>query len=142
VIFRFHAGSRRTDTYKIKNDRDNWEQWSDAELIQRWEGGDFNYEHFKDESNAQRLQLAYFSYYPDVEPQPINKIVFVSAQVGAGWYKTPKEVPSWNRLVPKSTPATLTDPSKDALPKNNISQSEFAEHLRSLPRLTQYLAIL
>jgi hypothetical protein len=74
-----------TNAQQVEKDRDNWKEWPQAVLIQRWETGDFNYKHFKDTDNAKLLRQAYKTCAPDAEPRSVSRIMRVSAQVGAGW---------------------------------------------------------
>ncbi|KAE9380404.1 hypothetical protein N431DRAFT_522491 [Stipitochalara longipes BDJ] len=96
---------------KVSEERASWKEWPQAELIRRWEIGDFNYEHFKDTENALILRHAYKACVPDAEPRSVSRIMRVSAQVAAGWYKTPLEAPHCNPpremaeiVSPKATP--------------------------------------
>ncbi|KAH8803888.1 hypothetical protein F5882DRAFT_513939 [Hyaloscypha sp. PMI_1271] len=114
---------------EIEKDRDNWKHWAPAELIRRWETGNFDYKHFKDTENAKLLRQAYKICSPEAEPRSVSRIMRVSAQVGAGWYKTPLEAPhcdphreksdaaSAAATPVKATPAKKVTPAKTVPPK-------------------------
>lgn len=76
------------------------------------------------------------SFTSTVAPQPLSKILFLSPQVGADWYKSPKEVPSWNITSPEPREGTPAEPIKDVIPKNTIPENEMVSN-KSLPTLCQ-----
>jgi hypothetical protein len=88
-----------TNTHKVEKDRDNWKHWAPAELIRRWETGNFDYKHFKDTENAKLLRQAYKICSPEAEPRSVSRIMRVSAQVGAGWYVGANSFPSLGSLI-------------------------------------------
>jgi hypothetical protein len=114
---------RCTDGHKVSREKANWKEWPQAELIRQWETGDFDYEHFKDTDNALVLRYAYKACMPNAEPRSVSRIMRVSAQVAAGWYKTPLEAPHCNpprdksdEASPKATPLKKT-PAKETATK-------------------------
>jgi hypothetical protein len=120
---------RCTDGYKVSREKANWKEWPQAELIRRWETGDFDYEHFKDTDNALVLRYAYKACMPNAEPRSVSRIMRVSAQVAAGWYKTPLEAPHCNpprdksdEASPKATPLKKT-PAKETATKTATAKT-------------------
>jgi hypothetical protein len=74
-----------------------------------------NYELFKDEDNARRLQIAYFSSVEKVTPGSLQTLMHLSAEVAAGWYKMPTESPRWNSVPRMRSPAPPAEPNKDTI---------------------------
>jgi hypothetical protein len=55
----------------------------------------------------------------------VSSILFLSPQVGAGWYKSPKEVPLEHHVTRTSWRAPA-EPIKDVIPKNTIPETKWS----------------
>jgi len=77
----------------------NWRKWSPVELLIRWKSGNMDYSIFKNHEATCRVQEA-FRLEAGLKPPKLKMNAMVSAQVAAGWYKSPTESIDWQERTP------------------------------------------
>ncbi|KAL2069231.1 hypothetical protein VTL71DRAFT_15569 [Oculimacula yallundae] len=96
-----------------------WRSWSQIELLLRWKSGQMDYSIFKD-STASQLVRASFELEAGLELPDEKVIKLVSAQVAAGWYKTPIESRDWLPRKPELGYVDRDFPGEDGVSTGSV----------------------
>ncbi|KAG4438012.1 hypothetical protein IFR05_006513 [Cadophora sp. M221] len=83
-----------------ESDYSNWSTWTPIELLLRWKSGNMDYSVFKYPEATAQVQAA-FELEAGLKLPDQMTIALVSAQVAAGWYKTPTESFDWISREPE-----------------------------------------
>ncbi|KAH9224881.1 hypothetical protein DL95DRAFT_452612 [Leptodontidium sp. 2 PMI_412] len=85
---------------KKESDYSNWSSWTPIELLLRWKSGNMDYSIFKYPEATAQVHAA-FELEAGLKVPDQRTIALVSAQVAAGWYKTPTESLDWISREPE-----------------------------------------